>query len=384
MKNTNKLLSSALCLLLICGCTDSSGGTNDSTINDPEITGKITISAAPEYSAALSKVADRIERNSPGLEISFTDDSADIIITDRLPENAVQNCMPLNSAAEKIGSTIIPELTIKNGDDIIGLPLFLKIESYWFDRLYYQANSREIPFSLTAVKASLKSNEHCAVFSPSSAESFFWSTAAPYYIKAGGTAEELSNADFNSEKLQKALENASQLFKHGIVSADTSAGELFLSEQLMFYIADISKISAERHNFPLNSDISLAPSLIFNDNCSTLAVRSAFVTVRKSADKDLVNKFLAELYSNEILLNIIKSSEIPLACRISYDNNSVPALTAGVNSVLSSPDVGIHYINCRWNEKITAAVTEAVNGIADGNLSAAQAANHILSAVKTP
>lgn len=379
MKNTSKFISVILCIFLLTGCAEEKDRAISFENRTAENNEKIIISAPTEYASALSKVSERIESNIPGLKILFSEKDADIIITDRLPSDSFSEYMSLEDISGQIKNTVIPELTVKNGNDIIGIPLFLKIESYWFDNLYYQANSKSVPFSLSAVKEAIKSAEHGAIFDRSASESFFWSTLAPYYLASGGTENELGFADFNREKLTAAAESTARLFKEKIVSVNEAANELFLSERLMFYITDVSEIAAERHSLPINSEVSFAPDLIFDDGTAELIVRSAFIAVKKALPKALVNKFLGELYSNEILLNIIKSSGIPLACRIEYNNNSVPELVSGINAVLSSPDVNIHYINCFWNEQTVSAVNNAINIISKGNHNAKQAINILFS-----
>ena len=379
MKNTSKFISVVLCIFLLTGCAEEKDRAISSENRTAENNEKIIISAPPKYASALSKVSERIESNIPGLKILFSENDADIIITDRLPSDSFSEYMSLEDISGQIKNTVIPELTVKNGNDIIGIPLFLKIESYWFDNLYYQANSKSVPFSLSAVKEAVQSAEHGAIFDRSASESFFWSTLAPYYLAAGGTGKELGFAEFDREKLGAAVKSSARLFKEKIVSVNDTAKELFLSERLMFYITDVSEITVERHSLPVNSEISFTPGLIFDDGKAELVIRSAFITVKKSAPKALVNKFLGELYSNEMLLNIIKSSEIPLACRIEYNNNSVPELVSGINAVLSSPDVNIHYINCFWNEQTVSAVNNAINIISKGNHNAKQAINILFS-----
>jgi len=129
---------------------------------------------------------------------------------------------------------------------------------------------------------------------------------------------------------------------------------------------------------PINSSLFFSPFILFDSfNDIPLILRTAYISVNSKTNSDTAYLFLNELYKNETLINMLKYTEIPIACHIDYKDSSVPELIANVNNTISSTGLSLYYINCQWNDSLFDNIENAMNLIVEDNKNVKEIANFI-------
>lgn len=362
------IVSAALLLSSVSGCRPKADRYSDGS-GTASSDVRLTVYADEQYRLSLERAIYRISRAHPEWKIAFADKDADIVITDRFNDERCRASADLSRFAEERAEIFVPQLIYKSGDSVKGLPLFLKLQCLWYDTLYAKMRSTEIPNTLRGLLAMQGSDNNLIALRSDDVSALFWSVTAPYYISGGGSVGELESGRLDSEKIGYAASKTLEIINKTVFRASEEAMLQFKSEQSLFCIADAADISAERHNMPINSSLFFSPYVLF-DSFENIPVilRAAYVSISAKTDAEYANAFLDELYKNETLVNMLKYTEIPLACRIDYGDTSIPKLISHINNILSSPGLALCYVNCRWDDLKTENAAAAMNGLINGSM----------------
>ena len=369
-------------LMMGTGCSPEKAPLSSpgSPVSETALSGSLSVYAEKGYQTALERVFRTLNLRHPLLDMQWADTpaGADIVITDRLPAEEAGQYRTLDNVADPLRDVLIPELVLRDERGVLGLPLFLRCDSYWYDTLLYQKIESAVPYSLESFRSSPLLSEFPVVCDIQGMEHLFWSTAAPVYLSAGGTEEELSVASFRPEPLLAALKRIRELTDGGMLSMQENAQSRFTSDTAMFWITDVHKIAGVLNRMPNLSDISFAPTLVYTKtSAASLVVRADFVTVRQQASPVLAEFFLRTLYENKTLVNLTIDTKIPLACRLSFGTNSVPELVAACYTILASPSLQLFYLPCRWDASVSARIEAALSGLASASLTPEEAVQRL-------
>lgn len=143
-----------------------------SPVSETALSGSLSVYAEKGYQTALERVFRTLNLRHPLLDMQWADTpaGADIVITDRLPAEEAGQYRTLDNVADPLRDVLIPELVLRDERGVLGLPLFLRCDSYWYDTLLYQKPKAPFP-----IPWSLSVRAHCCRNSPWSATYKGWS-----------------------------------------------------------------------------------------------------------------------------------------------------------------------------------------------------------------
>lgn len=347
----------------------------NSTVSKPD---EITINTDKQYRLSLERAVYYISRVHPEWKITFTDEAADITVTDRFTDKQCAESADLGQFAKEKSDIILSQLLYRDNGTVKGVPLFLKIQSFWYDTLYEKMCGIKIPHTLQNLLGMQNSENAAIMLQRGDNSALFWGITAPYYLGCGGSEEELETGRFDKTKMENAISKTSDIIKKSSFCITDEATVSFKSEQALFYLTDVANISAERYNMPINSSLFFSPFILFDSfNDIPLILRTAYISVNSKTNSDTAYLFLNELYKNETLINMLKYTEIPIACHIDYKDSSVPELIANVNNTISSTGLSLYYINCQWNDSLFDNIENAMNLMVEDNKNVKEIANFI-------
>lgn len=347
----------------------------NSTVSQPD---EITINTDKQYRLSLERAVYYISRVHPEWKITFTDEAADITVTDRFTDKQCAESADLGQFAKEKSDIILSQLLYRDNGTVKGVPLFLKIQSFWYDTLYEKMREIKIPHTLQNLLGMQNSENAAIMLQRGDNSALFWGITAPYYLGCGGSEEELETGRFDKTKMENAISKTSDIIKKSSFCITDEATVSFKSEQALFYLTDVANISAERYNMPINSSLFFSPFILFDSfNDIPLILRTAYISVNSKTNSDTAYLFLNELYKNETLINMLKYTEIPIACHIDYKDSSVPELIANVNNTISSTGLSLYYINCQWNDSLFDNIENAMDLMVEDNKNVKEIANFI-------
>ena len=110
-----------------------------SPVSETALSGSLSVYAEKGYQTALERVFRTLNLRHPLLDMQWADTpaGADIVITDRLPAEEAGQYRTLDNVADPLRDVLIPELVLRDERGVLGLPLFLRCDSYWYDTLLY-------------------------------------------------------------------------------------------------------------------------------------------------------------------------------------------------------------------------------------------------------
>lgn len=362
-------------ILLAGGCAPlpAASGPSCPTRAGQELSGTLRVYADDSRRNALTRVFRSLNSRYPGLEAQWaaSPEESDIVVTGCIPAEESSAYRTLDDTAQAVGGALIQELLFRDERGVIGLPLFLRADCYWYDQLLYRKTETETPFSLESFQASPIRGDYPAVCDAADMDSLFWSTLAPLYLSAGGTAEELADGTFRAPIMLPAVRRLRELCASGMLVIREQAAERFITNNTMFWIADFASMADIRYDMPNLSDVGFAPTLVYHQQDTPfIALRADVVAVRAAADPALTDAFLETLYDNKTLVNLCSDAKIPLACRLSFGSHSVPELVDSSYAILASPSLQTDYVSCRWNAAVRSRIIRAVADIAGGAMTA--------------
>lgn len=375
------LLCGILMLLLLLGCTN--GAVNDPDgPNGEENTqdiGTLTVYAPERYRAALQQVFSHINLSQTKFRVSWSSNftAADIVITDKLPTGSYGDYRALQP--ERLQVQGIEQLTVRSDGGVIGLPLFLRLDSFWYDELLYKNHGIAVPQSMDSWRVCALNEQYPIVCGETDMGALFWSVVAPYYLKSGGSAEQLSEGVFQRESLLNALKKLENLRDSGMISLSEQAWQSFSTEQAAFWITGVDNIAARYNYMSTRSSWKPSFSLAFDKQERPICVvRADVLAVRKDADTALTDDFLALFLDQQMLADLSAYSKMPLACRMSYAPGTVPELPQVCYTLLSSPTLDVVQVPCKWSADKQQQVCTSLLRLMNGSMDAAQAAEGML------
>lgn len=378
-----RLVTIITIIFITVGCRPSSHirpSNNEPVIDQGNISGKLSVYSQYSYKAALSRVFRTLNMQYSQLDVQWTNDrsKADIIITDAIFNNETAEFRTLDQEAQDLEKVLIPNLIFRDHRGVVGLPLFLRTDCYWYDELFYKKAGNPIPLSIGEFMDSPLRHDFPAIYDRDNAESIFWSTLAPIYLSLGGNKVELENASFQLEPMSGAFRYLYKMGKHKILIPKENAYMDFLSNNTMFWNTDFTAITDIRNRMPNLSKLGLSPTLIYDTkDLPNIILRADIVAVKKTTDKKLSQVFLSWLFDNKTLVNLAVDSKVPLACKISYGYNSIPELTNTSLALLSSPSLNIIYLSYNWDYSIKTKISDAINNVLNFTLSPEEASRLI-------
>lgn len=367
-------LLSVILMLTGCKISETTHTPSHETPVENNVSGNLKVYSANYYQSSLERFFRSLNSQYPNFNIYWTNkiESADIVITDYISNYSTDEYMCLDEFSKPIYDVLIPNLIFSDSRGIVGLPLFLRVDSFWYDELLFKKTESSIPFSLESLIESPLRKEHPIVFGDNDIESVFWSVIAPMYLTYGGTVQELSSANFSQGPAKKALNYLNNFIKSGLIFHDDNPSKGFNSNSSMMWFTNIANISEIKNQMPNLSKISFAPTLIYKRNESTkIILRSDFLVVRENKDLDtnLIKIFIENIYDNQTLVNLSVDSKLPLACKIAFGYNSVPETVKTCYTILASPSLDISYLSCRWDPFKKQDILNILNKFIKGSIS---------------
>lgn len=381
--NLRRLLCGLLAGLLVTlsGCPAppvSDAGNTDSAGTEQAVTG-ITVYSEPAFRASLQQVFSHISLQNPGLLVSWTSSrqSADVVITDQLAPGEWENFRVLSP--EQLSVEPIQALVLRDDRGVIGIPLFVRMQTYWYDALLYSQSGSSVPRSLVAWQGSSLKGTYPAVYDASDMDTLFWSTVAPLYLSAGGERESLSTGALQAQPLEAALEKLLQLQQQGLLVQSQAAAQSFTASQTMFWAAGVDSVAQVFDHMSNLSQIGCAPTLLYQSSeDAQCVVRADVVAVRQSADRAATEQFLKLLFTTDILTTLSTDAKMPVACRISYAYGVVQSLPQVCYTALSSPSLQITYVCSSWEQDRQTNMEDTLLAMMNGTLTAGEAAAQLV------
>ncbi len=378
--NRRKLLALALAVSLLCGCgaapsgTDGPGGQTDAGAAGSTL----TVYAPSAYHYALQQAFSRIAMADAGVQLQWADsqEEAQVVFTDCVTPETYDSYMVLG--ADALQTQGLQELLLCSDEGVIGLPVFLRLDGLWYNKSFYSAYGMQVPQSAEAWAASGLNERYPAVCGTEDVMTLFWALAAPLYLGAGGTAQELSAGALRYEPLADALGQLETLVRSGMLVMTDDARQRFIGDGAQFFVADVGEL-AKYYNYKSNlAQWALSPAVPFaSQEQPQCIVRAELLLIKKTADPEAAQRFINLFYENSVLADLSDDTRLPMACRLQYAPSAVPELAQTCYTALSSPSVTLNCITCAWSGQCTQAVQEALGALLDGRMDAAQAAEYI-------
>ena len=185
------LLCGILVLLLLVGCANGAANSEDGSSPDEQNQniGTLTVYASGNYKAALQQVFSHLNLAQTEFCVNWSEDiaTADVVITDNLPPQSHGDYCVLQP--EKLQVQGIEQLTVRSEQGVIGLPVFLQLDGFWYDQLLYDSSGIEVPQSMDSWQACSFRDQYPILCDEADMCALFWSVAAPYYLKSGGSIQ---------------------------------------------------------------------------------------------------------------------------------------------------------------------------------------------------
>lgn len=376
------LLLKIICIILssvfvLVSCGENDGGKSSDPNGSKRISGRLTVYSDPCYRSALERIFRTAGGVYSALAVEWTGDadSADLLITDTPPSDGL---MPIDSAVPD--DIISNSLLRKSGENIVGIPLFLHIDSIWYDTLFYDREKCTPPYNYEDLQKLSLAKQFPAVCPADDPELLFWAAVAPLYLANGGSSQELTDAKFDKAILEKAIGRLSKLRDEGLLSFTPDAVKAFTSARASALVCSFAELAEAENSMSSLSEETLAPSLFCADGEQAfIVVRADTVSVRQTADRACALAFLELLFEPKNLINLLSDTHIPLACKISYGSRSIPENVQHLYEALASNLTETVYISENWDDGRADGIYEAVGLFGSGRLSAEKTAERLCS-----
>lgn len=375
-----RLLCFLLTVALMMGCAN---GTASQTLDpngdhNAQSIGTLMVYAPEKYRPALQQVFSHINLSQTTFRVNWSGDfyTADIVIVDNLPPEEQGNYRVLDP--EKLQVQGIEQLTVRSQQGVVGLPLFLQVGGFWYDELLYQTSGIPAPQSMDSWKECPLKGQYPIVCDETDMSALFWTVVAPYYLKNGGSPQELAEGAFQEAYLFAALKTLETMAQSGTIQLQEHAWQSFTANQAAYWITGVDNVAAY-YNYQSNrSSWKLSCSLAFDAQERAICVaRADVLAVRKDADTVLTDRFLEVFFTQQNLADVSAYSRMPLACRMSYAPGAVPELPQMCYTMLSSPALDMVQVPCLWHTDQQQQVYTLLLSLMNGTLDAAQAANQM-------
>lgn len=368
-------------LLLLVGCVNGTANREDGSDGDEKTRdiGTLTVYAPEKYKSALQQVFSHINLSQTEFRVNWSADfaSADVVITDNLPLESHSDYRVLQP--EKLQVQGIEQLTVYSEQGVIGLPVFLHLAGFWYDQLLYDSSSIEVPQSMNSWQTCSLNGQYPILCDKTDMCALFWSVAAPYYLKSGGSTQELAEGDFRHESLLEALKTLEGMRTDGFIQLSDQARQAFTATQAAYWVTCVDNVSAYYNHMSGRSSWNLSLSLPFDAQERTLCVvRAEVLAVRKRADTALTDRFLELFFKQQVLADLSAYSRMPLACHMNYAPEVVPTMPQVCYTLLSSPTVDVVQVPCVWSANKQQQVYDILQNMMEGTINAAEAAAGML------
>lgn len=372
-----------LAVLLMMGCTN---GTARQTLDpngdhNAQSIGALMVYAPEKYRPALQQVFSHINLSQTTFRVNWSGDfqTADVVIVDNLPPEEQGNYRVLEP--EKLQVQGIEQLTVRSGQGVIGLPLFLQVGGFWYDELLYDTAGIAAPQSMDSWQVCSLKGQYPIVCDETDMSALFWTVVAPYYLKNGGSPQELAEGTFQERYLLDALNTLEMMAQNGTIQLQEQAWQSFTANQAAYWITGVDNVAAY-YNYQSNrSSWKLSYSLAFDAQERAICVaRADVLAVRKDADTALTDRFLELFFTQQNLADVSAYSRMPLACRMSYTPGAVPELPQICYTALSSSAVDIVQVPGLWYTDKQQQVYTLLLSLMNGTVNAAQAAKEMHNA----
>ncbi len=377
---SNRIMVLVLACLLLTGCKGFPASDGSVGEQSPSGSGKsaVTVYAEAEYRYALQQVFSYINMSESSLEILWTGEksSADVVITDCVPQSDYSLYRPLDT--KKLNIQGAEAFALRTQQGIIGLPLFLHVNGFWYDELLYTQQQRAVPQSRDTWLSGTLSREYPAVCDRQSMEALFWSMVAPLYLAAGGTDEELAAGQLQAACLQPALEQVAQAVEDRYLLLTADARQKFTDTEAAFWLADGAEV-AKSYNLKSNLSrwgISLSVSFGADQQAQSVAWADMLL-IRSTAEKEVTDRFLQLFYTEKVLADLSEDTKMPMACRMNYIPSVVPEPAKTCYTALSSPAMELCCIVCGWSEETRETVETTLLHMIDGAFTVLEATEQI-------
>ena len=299
------------------------------------------------------------------------------MITDNLPPQSHGDYCVLQP--EKLQVQGIEQLAVHSEQGVIGLPVFLQLDGFWYDQLLYDSSGIEVPQSMDSWQACSLSGQYPILCDEADMCALFWGVAAPYYLKSGGSIQELAEGALQHESLLEALKVLEGMRDDGVIQLSQQARQSFAAAQAAYWVTGVDHVAAYYHHMSGRSSWKISLSLPFAaQEKAVCVVRADVLAVRKNTDAALAEPFLELFFTQQVLADLSAYSRMPLACHMNYAPEVVPTLPQVCYTILSSPTVDVVQIPCVWSEEKQQQVYDLLLSLMNGTINAAEAAERML------
>lgn len=375
------LLCGILVLLLLVGCANGAVNSEDGSSPDEQNQniGTLTVYAPEKYKAALQQVFSHLNLAQTEFCVNWSEDiaTADVVITDNLPPQSHGDYRVLQP--EKLQVQGIEQLTVRSEQGVIGLPVFLQLDGFWYDQLLYDSSGIEVPQSMDSWQACSFRDQYPILCDEADMCALFWSVAAPYYLKSGGSIQELAEGAFQYESLLEALKVLEGMRDDGGIQLSEQAQQSFTAAQAAYWVTGVNHVAAYYNHMSGHSSWKISLSLPFaSQEKAVCVVRADVLAVRKNTDAALAERFLELFFTQQVLADLSAYSRMPLACHMNYAPEVVPTLPQVCYTLLSSPTVDVVQVPCLWSENKQQQVYDLLLSLMNGTINATHAAEGML------
>ena len=375
------LLCGILVLLLLVGCANGAANSEDGSSLDEQNQniGTLTVYAPEKYKSALQQVFSHLNLSQTEFCVNWSADFAfaDVVITDNLPLQSHSDYRILQP--EKLQVQGIEALTVRSEQGVIGLPVFLHLDGFWYDQLLYDSSGIEAPQSMNSWQSCILNGQYPILCDETDMCALFWSVVAPYYLKSGGSTQELTEGVFQHESLLEALKKLEDMRDDEFIQLSDQARQAFTATQAAYWVTCVDNVSAYYNHMSGRSSWNLSLFLPFDaQERSVCVLRAEVLAVRKNADTVLTDRFLELFFKQQVLADLSAYSRMPLACHMNYAPEVVPTLPQVCYTLLSSPTVDVVQVPCVWSENKQQQVYDILQNMMEGTINAAEAAAGML------
>lgn len=370
-----------LIVLLLGGCVNGTVNSQDGSNGEekPQNIGTLTVCAPEKYKSALQQVFSHINLSQTEFSVKWSSNfaDADVVIAEYLSLENHGDYRVLDP--QKLQVQGIEALSVRSEQGVIGIPVFLHLDSFWYDQLLYDSHEIEPPQSKDAWQTCNLNGQHQIVCDETDMYALFWSVVAPYYLKSGGSTQELAEGNFQRESLVNALKILEDMREEGFVQLSDQAWQSFAEMKAAYWITCVDNVATYYNHMSTRSSWRPALSLPFTALEKTVCVvRADVLAVRKDADSALTDRFLELFFKQQVLADLSAYSRVPLACQIKYAPEVVPALPQVCYTLLSSPTVDVVQVPCVWSANKQQQIHSFLLRFMNGAVSAAEAAEGML------
>lgn len=379
--NRIRLLCFVLAMLLLCGCKGNSVSNGaQSSESDQQDVWTVGVYSEQRYKAALEQVFSHINLTEKRIQIHWTGEKngADVIITDQVNPEELDDYAVVEMGNLNIQP--VEQLILRDDRGAIGIPVFLRMDSFWYDALLYENTGVSVPHSLDSWKSSNLNQAYPAVCSENDVSALFWGVVAPLYLGFGGESKDLSCGEFDQESLLAALQQLEMLRQENLLKLTSDARQLFTSTQASFWIAGVERVAESYHYMSTLSSWDISLGLPFAAQVQPMCVlRSDMLMIRQTTDPELAKLFLQLFFRQQTIAELSGDLQMTMACHMQYSPSVIPELVQACYTALSSPTVKLVYTSCCWERGQQERVYGAILSLMKGELTAAQAAEKMQS-----